>query len=325
MQPIPPLPLVDNAFLIDNSTLEHFQACRRLWELSDLRRRSLSASRAGRNFGSCLHVGWRRRYTECDVNVPSDAQTALINDAMQEYMLANPQPVDDFRDFAHACHVMKIYNLQYGNEPFKILSTPSGPKLVEKSFALPLGTVQNIPIIWTGRIDLAVENNDGIWTFDHKTTFQYGAGFEDEMSVNGGQLGYVWALSQVLNTKIQGYIINGVRIRRPSVKKKYESDSPNGAPVDAEDFKRIPMFVPQDALDEWREDVLALITDLFFNHDRGFFPRSRRSCVTKYGRCDMFEVCTAPRASRQNILESSLFVTNEWSPLNQAKANKESE
>ncbi len=322
MNPLPQLPLVDNAFLIDNSSLEHFQACRRLYELQDIRKYSLSASRAGRNFGSCLHTGWKARYTNCDNNAPSEAQVAAVNETMQSYMMESPQPVDDFRSAAHACYVMQVYNQQYGNEPFKILSTPSGPKLVEKSFALPLGSVHSTPVIYTGRIDLAIENNDGIWTFDHKTTFQYGAGFEDEMSINGGQLGYVWALSQVLGTKPQGYIINGVRIRRPARTKKYEGAG-EVAPVDSEDFKRIPMFVPQDALDEWQADVLALISDLFFNHDRSFFPRSRRSCVTKYGRCDMFEVCTAPRLSRQNILDSSLFVTNEWSPLNQT--NKTSE
>lgn len=94
MNPLPPLPLVDGAFLIDNSSLEHFQLCRRLYELSDIRRYRLVVPAAGRNFGSCLHVGWKERYSLCGNNAPTDAQVAVINDAMSNYMTAhlhNPQ------------------------------------------------------------------------------------------------------------------------------------------------------------------------------------------------------------------------------------------
>lgn len=315
MNALPPLSLVDGAFLIDNSSLEHFQACRRFYELADIRHYCVSASRAGRNFGSAMHVGWKRRYLYGS-NRPSSAHFETVLNDMREYFDANPPPTDDFRSFAHAERMMNAYLDFYGNEPFKILTTPSGEPFVERSFAFELGTVQNVPIVYTGRIDLALENNDGVWNLDHKTTFQYGSGFDDDMAVNGGQIGYVWATRKVLGTHTNGYIINGVRVRRPSKASKYVDSNGPDASVFNEDFKRMPFFVSDDCIEEWRTDVLALITDLFFNHDRGFFPKSRKACVTKYGRCDFYECCSAPIASRQSILDSSLFQINEWSPLN---------
>ena len=295
-----------------------------MYELSDIRRYSLSASRAGRNFGSCLHVGWKERYTMCGPYTPNAEQTSRINDAMRVYMETNPPPTDDFRDYAHAEKMMAAYTDHWGNEPFKLLSLPDGSLFVEKSFAFELGTVQNTPIIYTGRIDLAIENNDGLWNLDHKTTFQYGTAFDDEMAIDGGQIGYVWATRKMLGVRTNGYIINAVHVRRPTKAGKYIENGTPGAPIDATDFKRMPFYVDSATVDEWRTDVLNLITDLFFNHDRGFYPKSRKACVGKYGRCDFYECCNAPMERRQSILDSSLFVTNEWSPLNATKKEHDS-
>jgi hypothetical protein len=325
MNPLPPLPLVDGAFLIDNSSLEHYQTCRRLYELSDVRRYSIVSNAAGRNFGSALHAGLQVRYRMAGSACPSAEVRTACNEAIHAWFAASPAPVDDFRDAAHAVRMMEYYNGHYGAEPFRVLAVPGTPDrlMVERPFALELGTVQNVPIIWTGKLDLALENNDGTWNMDHKTAFQFGSGFEDDMSTNGGQLGYTWAEQQILGKKPTGYIINAIRVRRPSRAGKYAAEGGGPAPIDASDFVRIPHHVTDDALDEWREDVLALITDLFFDHDRGYFPRSRKACSGKYGRCDMFEVCTAPRHTRQNILDSSLFQPNTWSPLNQTKQQEQ--
>lgn len=316
MTPLPPLSLVDGAFLLDNSSLEHYQTCRRLWELHDLRRYSIAANRAGRNFGTAIHAGLRVRYTHAGTGRVDNATRILMHEAVHTHFAASPQPVEDFRDAAHAVRVLDAYLDHYPIEMFKLLSVPGTDKpLIELPFSLELGTVQNIPIIWTGRIDAFIENNEGTWSFDHKTAFQFGSGFEADMGTNGGQLGYVWAMKQLSGRKPTGYRINAIRVRKPSKASKY-GDGGGPAPVDATDFARLPFHVSDDDLEEWRDDVLHLIRDLFFDHDTGSFPRSRKSCSGKYGPCDMYEVCTAPRASRQQILDSPMFVPNTWSPLN---------
>lgn len=310
---LPPLPLIDGAFLIDNSTLEKLK-CPQLWYLEALRKRTLASSKAGRNFGSGLHIGWARRYRECLERPVTPEVTTLINDDMAKWFEEHPQPFDDFRTHAHACTVMAAYNAHYGLEPFKIITNPStGKPIVEASFALPLGKVHDTPIIWCGKIDLGTEDNNGIWAGpDHKTTFQFGETFDMQMARDGGQLGYTWALWQVLGKRPRGYIIDAVRIRRASKRSEY-NDLP---PVDASDFKRIPYDVTEENLTEWREDVLDSIEFLFHLYDTQHFPHWRWHCTNKYGRCDMYDVCSVAKGARESVLMSTLFEDNTWSPLN---------
>ena len=312
MSNLPPLPLVDGVFIIDNSALEKFQNCPRDFEYSHLRKRALAAERAGRNFGSAIHVGLAVRYRHGGNGVPDADVRSVAESQMLVHFENNPQPADDFRNYDHACKTLSAYYEQYPSESFNILKNSKDDPMVESTFLLHLGEVQGVPIAYAGKIDLGIANNDGTWSFDTKTTFQFGQGFDDDMAMNGGQLGYCWALGQLLGRPANGYIINAIRVRRPKKSDEYTGT----APVDGTDFKRLPFFVTPDALDEWKADTLAMVSDIFWMHDRSFYPRHRKHCVGKYGRCDFYECCNVPRASRENVLTSTLFEENEWTPLN---------
>ncbi|MDE2097267.1 MAG: PD-(D/E)XK nuclease family protein [Patescibacteria group bacterium] len=325
-----PLPLVDGCLLIDNSSLEKL-SCPRRWQYSEIDLRSPVAERAGANFGSTMHRGWETRFKLCGTTAPNTAQTVLIESAMADWLAEHPQPAGDFRDLNHACRVMRVYNHVYPQENFTILKNHVGEPIIEASFMLPFALynpstgdifswtqdhdkVQEliasyIPIYYCGKLDLGISDSNGLWSFDHKTAFQFGDSWNKQMSMDGGQLGYCWALKQVTGQQVAGYIIDGVRIRRPSVKAQFTGESP----VDATDFVRLPNFVTPDQLDEWREDVMCIIRDIIQCHQRNFFPRHRWQCVGKYGPCDFFDVCSTPRAQRQVVLQSGLFETNEWS------------
>lgn len=325
---LPPLSFVKTetgqlAFLCDNSSLESL-VCPRLYELKHIRKRELVAARAGRNFGSGLHIGWRERYVRCGSKAVDDAAAVGINTAMAEYFAEKPQPPDDFRTLDHAQRVMAAYNDRYRDEPFTIMLKADGTPAIESSFAFPLGEVQYtglqpdlwnkwIKIIYTGRIDLLSHDAEGDWAGpDHKTAFQFGDSFLDTMSTDSGQKGYCWAFQQFYGRPPRGYIIDAVRIRRPTKASSYAG----GAPCDASDMQRIPHYVFPGEIDEWREDTLAKIETIFWMHARGYFQRHTKMCVSKYGRCDMFDVCTSARDSRETVLVSNLFEEATWSPLN---------
>jgi hypothetical protein len=233
---------------------------------------------------------------------------------MAAWLQDNPQPTGDFRDYQHACRVMEAYNNAYRVEPFALLKTRTGKPIVESSFAFPFGTVGTTPIIYTGKIDVGIEDNNGTWSFDHKTTFQFGDTFDSQMQMDGGQLGYCWALGQFVGKKPSGYLIDAVRIRKPNLKK---AEFGGAAAVDASDFKRIPFTVSEDALDDWRTDTLALIADMLRYHSLSYFPRHRWQCTNKFGKCDMFDVCSLPRQFREHALGSDMYEDNVWSPLRQ--------
>lgn len=369
--PLPDLPLVDGCLMLDNSTLEKL-ACPRKMEYSWLRKREVSSNQAGRNFGSCLHLGWAYRYellgTEevkgqvkwclhCkgkgffseEVNGVGVSKSACptchgafsapvnqqIEDVMARWMQESPGPDGDFRTFNHACLVMKAYCDNYKMEPFHILTAPkTGKPIVECAFMLPFAiywketgvicewngqsepekvvTSKGIPVYYTGKIDLGIENNDGIWSHDHKSAFQFGDSFIKQMGEDGGQRGYTWALGQIFGRPANGYIIDAVRIRKPLKRNEY-SDIP---PVDATDFQRLPFPMAPEEIESWRFDTLELIYTALHHYHRGYFPRHRWQCVSKYGPCDFIEVCSALPKFREHILGSSLFKESTWSPLN---------
>lgn len=322
MNPLPLVPIddpslrdlypgCDTAFLMDNSGYEDWQACPRLFQLKQIDKRVLVANRAGRNFGSAMHVGWDTRYKLCDTKTPTPEQQSTINESMFKWFKEHPQPSDDFRNYDHACKVMERYQDQYGQEQFKILRNRDNKPLIEVSFTIPLGTVQNILVISTGKLDMGVEDSTGRWVLDHKTAFQFGDSFNQDMGVNGGQLGYVNALMKSTGEKVVGYIIDAVRIRRPSKAAKRIDE----CPIDSTDFMRIPYIVSEDNITEWREDTLEMVSSIMWHHDRGTFPRHRKACVTKYGPCDFYDLCTLPRNQREGQLKSTMYEENTWSPL----------
>lgn len=314
MRPLPPLPLVDGHLLMDNSGLD-LARCPRLFELQFLRRRVLASSKAGRNFGSTLHAGLAVQYRQCDVKPITPEAIPLVHEAMRTWLETNPQPLEDFRNFNHACTVMQAYWDNYRGEPWKIIQNQQGERIIEASFALPFRTVMGIPVIWCGKIDTGIEDNNGVWSFDTKSAFQFGELWEAGMAMDPGQLGYVWALKQAVRpgTPVQGYIINGIRIRRPKKNDEYLGV----APVDHSDFLRIPHHVSDEIIDEWVENTVHLIEDIITYHQKGFFPMRRSQCVPKYGRCDMYDVCSTGLASRDSALESNMYEDNTWSPLRQ--------
>lgn len=327
LEKMPDLPLVfdsklapNGALIFDNSTLELLK-CPRLAEYKWLRKRELMTNRAGRNFGSAIHIGLAERYRRVGNGLVTPEVAGCIDEAMRQFFEESPAPGEDFRNFNHATRVMGQYNMIYGPEPFRILKKANGEPLVEASFLLPFGaTIYGYPLYYAGKIDCGIEDNDGVWSFDTKTAFQFGKQFDAEKLRDGGQLGYFWALWQILGVRPKGYIINAIRVRKPTRASEY-----SGAPIDGSDFKRMPYALPfDDAIESWRRDVIRLATMLVQFHQEGYFPEYRWNCVGKYGECDFFEACSARVSERLSILyHTTLFGHSDWSPLNPPKKYNE--
>lgn len=335
MPPLPELPLVDGHLLLDNSAIEKMK-CPRLFEYEHLRRRTLTASKSGRNFGSTLHQGFAVRYQQCLDKAVTPEVSQLVNTAMREWLETHPQPWDDFRNYHLAVRIMEKYNEVYGVEPFKIIRNHKGEPIVEHSFALPFGVVSGIPVVYIGKIDLAVEDNYGYWAGpDHKSSSIIGIPlmgkvWEQQMQVDGGQMGYSWALKQVLGFIPNGYIIDAIRVRRP--KKGDDFNENREGPVDKSDFYRFNVFITEEDLEDWYEDTVHIIETIIFHSRRGYFPRHRWNCTNKFGTCDMYDVCSLRRHGRADALFSNIYEDATWSPLKQEKQerveqveNKESE
>lgn len=335
---LPPLPLVDGCFLIDNSSLEALQTCPRAFEYSRLSKRISSADKPALSFGTAIHHALEWRYKNCRNTSPTIVDEEEMGKLLHEYFTAHPVTDDEPRNINLAIELMRRYNQKYHLEPFNVLVDDKGQTMVELSFALPLfvykteesvmvetGVIspegikeympdqqtKEIPVIYTGRIDLPVMWDDQLIIIDHKTTSMLGPQFFEEQKMSAQQLGYAWAFEQLTGKSVAGFCINGLRTRVPPVK-------PRSQTIDQwwdEALQRDIIYIRPEQLTEWKKNVIALIETFFWHYSRQYLPMQTKWCVGKYGKCPYFDVCSLPKQTRPIMLSSPVFTDNTWSPL----------
>ncbi len=218
-----PLPLVDGAFFIDNSTLELLTTCPRALEYSRLFRRISSRAKPALDFGSAIHLAFDWRYRNCGNNPPDALEESEQCRILADFFAAHPVPEDEHRNLNWAVEVIKHYNQTYQVEPFNVLVDKDGQPLVEMPFALRLFDWHNedhtdnlptvVPVYYSGRIDLPVAWDNQVVVIDHKTTSVLGDFFFKEQRISPQQVGYCWAFEQITGTKVNAFCINAIRSR----------------------------------------------------------------------------------------------------------------
>ena len=319
---IPDLPFVYDEtsktpyFFIDNSTLERFTTCKRSYLYYGLHKRETRQIGSALSFGtlihSCLDLRYRwlakhaTRSTDSTI-YKTEVETAQHH-LIEEHFKNNPIDISDHRTAAMAREVCSIYDWTYAQEPFSVATSDKGP-IVEVPFAVPLGIVhyRSIPvqIMWTGRIDLGVEWDDGKFMHgDHKTTSMGGEQYFESFINDQGQIGYCWATQKILNLQVSGFFINALVVRKPTK---------TGTSIE---MMRRRYYVEQERIDEWEYNTLQLVSSLFEDHAAERFPMETKWCVGKFGRCSYLDICSVNPSGRLPILYSNLFGDVVWSPLN---------
>jgi hypothetical protein len=336
--------LIDGCLLFDNSALEKLQLCPVEYLITQVAKRVASGHSAGANFGSACHLALKTRYLAYDNNIVEDDTT--MREVVAQHFTDNPEPAGDYRNFDLASAFITAYNHIYPREPFHILNTQDGKLFVERSFMSPFGTafwqeqaekwtvnlvsqISNasewattiklqggIPIFYTGRIDLGIEDNEGQWVMDHKSTFQFGQNNDSELLIMPQTRGYMWEFRNYYGQLPAGYIINSFRVRKPCK----DSEFDDSKKFDSKDFKRTVVNVPSYEIEEWQSNTGKLI-ELFFYYWKTEFPRYRTNCVRKYGACQFYDLCKLPIAQRPEYLASTLFTPNTWTALNEPIKN----
>lgn len=315
---IPPLPIIDGHFFIDNSSLEHFTTCRRSYEYHDIHKRTLKAAKAGLLFGGLLHSCLEMRYrweattglSPRDSRFDTEVEQKQFDFIKNFYRQPLPQEME-YRTEAYAQECILLYNKYYLSEPFTIARDSTGKPLVEVPFSLELGTIagpDNKPVVvmWTGRIDLVAEWDRNVFMHgDHKSSKIGGDRFFDDYVLDQAQRGYAWALQRILGRTVGGFFVNGL-ICRPPTK--------TGKPFDF--IRRKFTIDDPDTLVEWQENTLRLVEDIFHDYSREYFPMETKWCNGKYGACQYRDVCNVRRQGRRALLYGGLFQDNTWSPLN---------
>jgi hypothetical protein len=302
-----PLPLTEGTLLIDNSTIELITTCPRRYEYSSLEKKRLAEERPALSFGTAIHEALSVRYLHgaefIDGPKIEEKQVAVLTN----HFAANTPPDGDHRGLNLAVECIQQYNRAYPSEPFTVAEL-SGKPAIEIPFVLPLTTLRSdrlgeVPILYTGRIDMVVLEDNQIYVLDHKTTSILGTSFFEERSVDPAQHGYVWAVGEASGLPINGYIINAIAVRRPTKTGK------------SLEFQRQKYYTTPAQINEWRENLCLLLEELIWHYDRAKMPQKKKWCISKYGRCEFFDVCSLPYDQRPTMLESGMYIENTWSPL----------
>jgi hypothetical protein len=290
------LPLKGSALFLDNSTLERYTKCPRSYEYYGINKRELANDRDALAFGRLIHECLDRHYT--------GKPLAEIQAHIDAFYKANPHVGASTQRTSSAAHaIMTQYAGTYQCEPFDICSN-AGKPLVECAFAEPIGTITTqslgeIPVIWTGRIDMVASWGSDLMTIDHKTSSMEGNSFWADFELSQAQLGYAWAASRILGRPVNSFLINAIVLTKSGNLK----------------LLRNKYYIETGMLEEWRDNTLAVIENLVADTERGFLAQHKAACVHKYGTCDYHGICKCMPSQRATVLNSNLYQDVTWSPL----------
>lgn len=344
---LPPLPLIDGCLFLDNSALELLQTCPRAFQHNRLDSRIITGERHALNFGTAMHKALEWRYKNCKNTPPTDQDTNSMVSIMETMFAEHPMPdEDDHRNLNFGIELLQKYNTKYHQEPFNILVDKDDKPMVELAFALPLFvhkcpkdegifhvqpngfSIQNeIPIYFTGRIDLPISYDGQLMIMDHKTDSMFfgPTTFLNEQKASNQYRGYCWAFERLTGKTIDGYVVNGIRTKSPPKTK------PRNMSIDqwwdesfVRDITHLALYPGWQ--DKWRNDAITLIEQMFWLYSRGelnMLGKFTRAC-SRYGGCQYRDVCLAPTEEKgSEILHSSIYKLNEWTPLEKTTKTKE--
>lgn len=317
---------------LDHSSLSGLLECKRsvLWKLIFSRSNYPSSALT---YGSAMHAGLEvllrhRGLFPDDTTTPYSSMFA----AGEAKFMENPPPVGEYRDYNMFCNFLELY-IKREEKDNKLLYPIiyNGIPAVELPFAVPLGEIEinnicpfdrrlivensdgrhpnndesfyisKVHIVWTGIIDLIIEQNGQKWIVDHKTTSVVGESYFKGFELSQQLRGYQWATETLLGEQLHGAMLNVIASRKPSSKE--------------EKFFRRYYPYPRHRIDEWPESILQLSSDLLHSLTTNSFPEETQWCVGKFGTCPYHDVCSEAPENRLLMLSSDKYCDNVWNPI----------
>ena len=338
-------------FRVDWSSIESLLGCNRSAEYKLIHSRQ-GGSRSALTFGAAIHAGlevWYRNKQTIGIDTTREDLLSRCYSAIESTFASSPPSLfPDYRTSDYAIQSFHSYITHYQNE----ILTPfihEGKPLVEFSFAYPLGKVElpigmfeqwgfgtltndieqekasharmlssmdealTTQIEWTGIIDMLAEVNGDLYVVDHKTTSIISQDFFDGFEIAMQPTGYFAAMKAAFpDLPIKGFMANVLACRKPVA-----AITKSGKPTTSKPFEafRRQYHYSDWHVNEFKQDALALVEELFANVTNKFFPKKTQWCVGKYGKCPYFDVCSLPPESRMDMLNSDQYTTNTWKPV----------
>ena len=183
---------------------------------------------------------------------------------------------------------------QFDGEGVEVVTLRDGKPAVEYSFTVELTD----DILWCGHIDRLVTYAGEYYIMDQKTTgHTITQRFFDQFNPDTQMTGYTFAGQIIYNLPVKGVIIDGAQIA-----------------VGFTRFERGYTFRTQDQLEEWHQDAVHNIARARSMTQENYFPMNTTACGN-YGGCPFRDVCSRPKAVRENFLKQKFVKSRNWDPL----------
>lgn len=252
---------------------------------------------AGGSFAKGLEVAREAFYTQ---GLPSlDAQALGLQALLTSYGDFEC-PDDSAKSASRMAGALEFYfdNYPLGEDGAEPIVLPSGRRGIEISFAEPLPIAHpetGDPLLYCGRLDMAVNYAGGLFGEDDKTTSSLGATWSKQWDLRAQFTGYTWGLWKAAGIKPQGMLIRGVSI----LKTKY-------------DTQQAITYRPDYMIDEWFSNTCDLIEDMIRNWKRSYWRKDTDSSCVAYGGCPFRAPCMSN--DPQAHLDTH-YVRRHWNPL----------
>lgn len=308
-------------FRVNFSSLSLMQECWRKVEYSLNRGLRPQLEAPATIFGSAIHKGLEtfyrgkrterrlpNRYAEtmesiaCGHWEPSWGENLLLSAARAFAEKAAPlsQLADDNKRSIHTgVWMLRHYFERYLTDEYVILEDDKGP-IVERSFSMEIVNDPAMVIEAFGTIDFVMKSDVTglILGGDHKTTSSL-YDFYDMVRPNHQYTMYAWAINKVLGYETDSFLVNALQVKAPP-------KTSRGSPPD---FARQVTTRTQEDYDELKDAITLACLVYRANKAANTWPTSSPGPCGKYGGCDYREVCAAPSALRENILQAKFQTT----------------
>lgn len=182
------------------------------------------------------------------------------------------------------------------DDPTQVVHLKDGTPAVELSFSIPLTD----EIVYCGHIDRLVKFGEEVYAMDQKTSgATISKNFFNNFNPDYQMSGYTFAGRIMFEQKVSGVIIDAVQIA-----------------VGFSEYTRGFVHKPEPLLEEWREDVIALIERAQQDTARNSFTPNYTAC-DKYGGCQFRKVCSRIPEHRKRALDADFKQAPRWDPLKQ--------
>lgn len=286
--------------VLDSTIVSAFRACPRsayLAYLQHFKPRGQSVHlHAGGAFAHGLEVA-RTLFYKDQVD-EADAVAEGVK-ALLEFYGDFECPADSAKSAARVAMALAYYFDAYpmATDAAKPISLPGGKIGVEFSFAEPIDAdhpESGDPVLYVGRMDMAVEYAGAVYGEDDKTTSTLGASWSKQWDLRSQFTGYTWGANRA-GLNLAGFLVRGIGI----LKTKF-------------DTQQALTYRPQWMVDRWYEQLLRDVQRMKQCWESGLWDYNLDHSCNDYEGCQFRSVCLGrdPRSWLETAFERRV-----WDPV----------